>query len=71
MNELLNLRNLRSNYNFSNIFKSTDTSDTNSMQDLVNCDYCDPEEFKNLLYTAKKIILNVSLKYKIYPAKCE
>ena len=54
MNELLNLRNLRSNYNFPNIFKSTDTSDTNSMQDLVNCDYYDPEEFKNLLNTLPK-----------------
>ena len=52
-NELFNLRNLRSTYNFSHIFNSVD-SDSNPIHDLVNCNYYDPEEFKSLLNTLPK-----------------
>ena len=54
-NELFNLRNLRSTYNFSNIFNSVDTSDSNPIHDLENCEYYEPEEFKSLLNTLPKI----------------
>ena len=43
--EFINLSNLKSNYNFSNTFKLHDPNDLNSIQDLVNCDYYDPDEF--------------------------
>ena len=57
--EFINLNNLRSNYNFSNIFKSHDPNDLNSTQDLVNCDYYDPEEFTNLINTLPKKLFSI------------
>ena len=49
-----NKDNLRSTYNFSNIFKSNDPNDINLIQKLINCGYYDPEEFKNLIKTLPK-----------------
>ena len=53
-NDLIDLNQLREKYNFSNIFKSSDPNDINSIQDLVNCDYYDTDEFKKLLKTLPK-----------------
>ena len=52
--DINDLNKLKSSYNFSNIFKSNDPRDKNSNQDMINCDYYDPNEFKNLLHTLPK-----------------